>query len=297
MQAYGGVVPEIASREHLKALPLAVTQALQTAGLRPSEVDHLVVTHRPGLIGALLVGVTFTKSLAYALGKPFSTLDHLQAHLFSPFLISFEGGTPPAFPWLGLVVSGGHTELFSVDGVNKTRWLGGTLDDAAGEAFDKTGKLLGLPYPAGPVIDRLVREQGCVADRARFALPRSKPDAYSFSFSGLKTAVSNQLAKLKSPEASDRLALAASAQEAILDPLVDRVRSVGAELGISNWVVTGGVACNSRLREKLPEAYFPATRHCSDNAAMVAVLAALLEKQGALLPAPWTVTPIAHSEF
>ncbi len=297
MEAWGGVVPEVASREHLKALPLAVTDALKHAGLRADEIDHIAVTHRPGLIGALLVGVTYAKSLAFALQKPYSIHDHLQAHLFSPLLATLEGEKVPAFPWIALVVSGGHTELFLAESVTEVRWLGGTLDDAAGEAFDKIGKLLGLPYPAGPRIDRWVREQATEADRIRFAFPRSKPERYHFSFSGLKTSVANQIAKLRTPSDADRLALAASAQEAIIDPLVDRLKFSQQSLGVHQMVVTGGVACNSRLRQRLSGAFFPPPKHCSDNAAMVALLAALLHKEGKLEVAPWTATPLAHAEL
>lgn len=297
MEEFGGVVPEVASREHLKALPLAVEQALEKAGMGFADIDHIAVTHRPGLIGALLVGVTYAKSLAFALGKTFSVHDHLQAHLFSPCLASLEGGHAPAFPWVTLVVSGGHTELFLAEDVTQVRWLGGTVDDAAGEAFDKIGKLLGLAYPAGPRIDRWVREKATDADRARFAFPRSKPDLHHFSFSGLKTSVANQIHRMKNLTDADRLAIAASAQEAILDPLVDRMQFTAKTLGVRQMVVTGGVACNSRLREKLPEAFFPPPRHCSDNAAMVALLAGMLHKAGRLENAPWNITPHAHAEL
>lgn len=297
MQAFGGIVPEVASREHLKALPLVVQTALGRAGLTLAQIDHFAVTNRPGLIGALLVGLTYAKSLAFALGKPFSVHDHLQGHLYSPALCALEGQTPPPFPWIALVVSGGHTELFFVESETRSRWLGGTLDDAAGEAFDKVGKLLGLAYPAGPAMDKWVRSEARAEDRARFKLPRSTPDTFSFSFSGLKTAVANQLAKLRTPSAADKLALAASAQEAILDPLVDRIQLAQKTFGVSQVVVTGGVACNSRLREKLPAAFFPPPRHCSDNAAMIAHIAALQARAGALQAAPWTATPVAQAEF
>ncbi len=297
MEAWGGIVPEIASREHLKALPVAVKQALETAGLQLSDIDHIAVTHRPGLIGALLVGVTYAKCLAYALKIPFSAHDHLQGHLFSPGIASFEGGSIPAFPWIALVVSGGHTELFLARSVSDYKWLGGTLDDAAGEAFDKVGKLLGLPYPAGPRIDKWVREKASAADRTRFVLPRSKPDTHHFSFSGLKTSVLNQLTKIPNPSDADKLAMAASAQEAILDPIVDRLRDCQKRYGVQQLVVTGGVACNSRLREKLPEAYFPSPKHCSDNAAMIAFVAASLEREGKLKASPWNTTPIAHADI
>ncbi len=297
MEAWGGIVPEIASREHLKALPIAVRQCLEEAGLRLGEIDHFAVSHRPGLIGALLVGVTYAKSLAFALGKGFSVHDHLQGHLFSPLLTEFEGGKAPAFPWFALIVSGGHTELFEVKSITDFHWLGGTLDDAAGEAFDKVGKILGLSYPAGPEIDRWVKASATHADRARFDFPRSKPESGYFSFSGLKTSVANTFAKMKAPSDQDRLSVAASAQEAILDPLVERLLRAQRKQPGHQLVVTGGVACNSRLREKLPNAYFPAPRYCSDNAAMVANVAALLQRERKLEIAPWTTTPFAHTEY
>jgi N6-L-threonylcarbamoyladenine synthase len=297
MEAWGGIVPEIASREHLKALPVAVRQCLDQAGLALAEIDHFAVSHRPGLIGALLVGVTYAKSLAFALNKGFSVHDHLQGHLFSPLLAAFDGGGAPPFPWLALIVSGGHTELFEVKSISEFDWLGGTLDDAAGEAFDKVGKILGLGYPAGPEIDRWVKLAAIPQDRIRFSFPRSKPENGYFSFSGLKTSVANTFSKMKSPSDQDRLSLAASAQEAILDPLVDKILSEQRKRPGHQLVVTGGVACNSRLREKLPTAYFPPPRYCSDNAAMVANVAALLLKANKLEIAPWTTTPFAHTEY
>ncbi len=297
MKAYGGIVPEVASREHLKALPIAVDQALDTASVQLSEIDHIAVTHRPGLIGALLVGLTYGKSLAYALGIPFSTIDHIHSHLFSPLLATLEGKQVPAFPWIALVVSGGHTELFHVKSATDFQWLGGTLDDAAGEAFDKIGKLLGLEYPAGPAIDKWVRAEAADSDRTHFDFPRSHPSANDFSYSGLKTSVLNQLAKIKSPTDAARLTLAASAQEAIVDPLVDRLRSCQKQFDVAQIVVAGGVACNSRLREKLPDAYFPIPKHCSDNAAMVGLRAALLHRAGQLPIAPLNASPSAFSEL
>lgn len=290
MKKYGGVVPEIASREHLRGLPLAVVETLESADLTPGDIDFFAVTHRPGLIGALLVGVSFTKALAFSLGKPFTVVNHVEAHLMSPFVISAQGVNPPKFPWIGLVVSGGHTELFLVRGPADFSWLGGTLDDAAGEAFDKIGKLLGLPYPAGPFIDEWVREKGTAADRKRFAFPRAATQPLHFSYSGLKTAVANQVTALGAATERDKLALVASAQEAILDPLVEQVRKAQNIHGVSSIVVTGGVACNSRLREKLPDAFFPPPKFCADNAAMVALLAALLEREGKLRASPLTAT-------
>ena len=289
MKDYGGVVPEIASREHLKGLPLAVHHALSQAGLTPGELDAIAVTNRPGLIGALLVGVAYAKAMAFALGKPLLTLDHVEAHLYSPLLAQFEESQVPPFPWIALVVSGGHTELFEVRGPLDHQWLGGTLDDAAGEAFDKVGKLLELPYPAGPTLDRWVREKATESDMKQFAFPIARTkQPLDFSFSGLKTAVALQVQKLKADKNwndQTRLAVAASAQEAIVEQLVRRLRKAANLSAIDNIVVTGGVACNSRLRAKLPEAHFPKPKHCTDNAAMVAVLAQIYEFQDKVSPA------------
>ncbi len=291
MALYGGIVPEIASREHVRGLPLAVQHACEQAGIALSDIDWFVVTNRPGLIGALLVGVAYVKALAFALHKPFSVLNHIEAHLYSPLIAS-----PPPFPWVALVVSGGHTELFHVESAKLWTWLGGTLDDAAGEAFDKVGKLLKLPYPAGPRIDRWVRESATDEHRRRHAFPRSKVEGLQFSYSGLKTAVAVHLQGAGELNDDGRLAVAASAQEAILEPLVDKIRAAMTRYECRNAVVTGGVACNSRLRVLLPEAYFPEPRHCTDNAAMVAVLGAMHARDGRLVQAPWDVSAQAHMD-
>lgn len=288
MQKYGGVVPEIASRQHLYSLPLVVDEALRRAGITFRDLGHIVVTNRPGLMGAILAGVSYAKSLAWTLGIPFSTLDHVECHLFSPLL--GDGRRVPPYPWIALVVSGGHTEIFHVDKIADVQWLGGTLDDAAGEAFDKVGKLLGLGYPAGPEMDRLTREKIATVDpdlyRNAIRFPRASTPAFHFSYSGLKTAVREKLAR---QENSDPIQIAACAQEAILEPLVTEVRRALAAYPGAHAVVTGGVACNSRLRELLPEAFFPAPKHCSDNAAMVAVRAADLYRQGRLVESSYSV--------
>lgn len=298
MAAFGGVVPEIASREHLRALPLALEQALVESNLSLKQIDWIAVTSRPGLIGALLVGVAYAKALAFSLGKPFSVLDHIEAHLFSPTLCELEGKNAPPFPWVALVVSGGHTELFHVEAPLRYTWLGGTLDDAAGEAFDKVGKMLGLPYPAGPVIDKLCRENANEEVRTRYKFPRATLEDFVFSYSGLKTAVDTTRRRMTSQEIeANKIALVASAQEAILDPLVVKTRTALGKFPEATIVVTGGVACNSRLREKLPDAFFPSPRHCSDNAAMVANLARLHLKYGSLQPAAWTSTASPTSEI
>ncbi len=290
MKKFGGIVPEIASREHLKGLPLAVHEALEIAQLKASEIDHYVVTNRPGLIGALLVGLSFTKSLAFATEKPFSTLNHIEAHLFSPLLATLNGQEPPPFPWIACVVSGGHTEIFHVHSLFQYTWLGGTLDDAAGEAFDKVGKLLQLSYPAGPKIDKWVRESATEEHRKRYKFPRAKTEAHTLSFSGLKTAVALQVKKTDLSNLDEVLAIAASAQEAILDAVVEKLIQSQKSLGVPTLVLTGGVACNSRLRQKLPQAHFPIPKHCTDNAAMVALLAGYYAKHDKLIPEPWNTT-------
>lgn len=290
MQKHGGIVPEIASREHLKALPLAVEEALKKASLRYQDLDWIAVTNRPGLIGALLVGVSFAKGLAYQLRKPFSLVDHIEAHLFSPLLADLEGGTSPAFPWIALVVSGGHTELFHVRSAVDFSHLGGTRDDAAGEAFDKIGKLLGLEYPAGPKIDKLVKEAGLDRKKLPIRFPRARLEGFDFSYSGLKTAVALEV---KKSNGVDKAAYATAAQEAILDPLLEKISLAQAQLGVQQVVVTGGVACNSRLRDMLPNAYFPPSRHCSDNAAMIGLIAHLRNKSGHLIADSWTATASA----
>lgn len=287
MKKFGGIVPEVASREHLKLLPLAFHEALKKATLSIQEIDWITATQRPGLLGALLVGVSFAKATAFANGIPFTGLNHLEAHLFSPHLEN-----PPAYPWIALVVSGGHTELYKVENLNSYEKLGETLDDAAGEAFDKVGKLLGLEYPAGPKIDQLVANE--VEARTVHSFPRALPNDFDFSFSGLKTAVLLASKKMESGSEKEKVALLASAQEAILVPLVKRIQKACTEFGISNVVLAGGVACNSRLREKLPKAYFPKPKYCSDNAAMVAMLSVLYQEEGKLIPSSFSETAIAR---
>ncbi len=292
MRHWGGIVPEVASREHLKTLPWVVDEALASAGLKISDIDWIVATRLPGLIGSLLVGVSYGKALAYALKKPFTGMNHLEGHLYSPLMGALKGERVPPFPWLALVVSGGHSEFYYVESMTSYRWLGGTLDDAAGEAFDKVGKLLGMDYPAGPTIDKGVKEWGMEV-RNRFAFPRAKVGRFEFSFSGLKTAVALEVKKEELSEGR-KWAIAASAQEAILDALVMKFQEAAKEFPNANWVVAGGVACNSRLRELLPNAFFPAPRYCSDNAAMIGHRAALLWKANALQIDPWNVTAEAR---
>jgi N6-L-threonylcarbamoyladenine synthase len=268
---YGGVVPELASREHVASVQPVVERALAEAGLSPRELDGVAVTAGPGLIGSLLVGLCFAKSLAWALGIPVTGVDHLEAHVFASRL---EEEIP--FPYVSLLVSGGHTSLYRVTGWSRVEFLGGTRDDAAGEAFDKGAKMLGLPYPGGVSIDALSRE----GDRTRHPFPRPRlPGTRDFSFSGLKTALRTFLA---TPEgaAARKADVAASFQEAIASVLAAKAVETAVEEGIPRLVLAGGVAANSRLRDLAVElggkagvaVHLPAKWLCTDNAAMVALL-------------------------
>src|SRR5574341_988041 len=269
---FGGVVPELASREHVRSVVPVVERALAEARSGRGDIDGLAVTAGPGLIGSLLVGLCFAKSLAFAWGKPIVGIDHLEAHIFA---IALEREVP--FPYVALLVSGGHTSLFLVSGWEEVRFLGGTRDDAAGEAFDKGATLLGLGYPGGVAVDRLARE----GDPARHPFPRAwLPQTPSdFSFSGLKTALRTFLA---SPDGrSARMEdVAASFQEAIAEVLVGKTLDAARRESVSRVVLAGGVSANSRLRAKMTEeaagagleAFLPSPAFCTDNAAMVAFL-------------------------
>ena len=272
-QAYGGVVPELASRDHIRRVLPLTQQVMQRAQRSLAEVDVVAYTRGPGLAGALLVGAGVACALAAALGKPVMGVHHLEGHLLSPFL----SADPPEFPFLALLVSGGHTQLMQVDRVGSYLLLGETIDDAAGEAFDKSAKLMGLPYPGGPHLSRLA----LAGDGAAFKLPR--PLLHSgnldFSFAGLKTAVLTQAKKL-GPELESRKAdLAASTQAAIVDVLVKKTLSALAQTGLKRMVVAGGVGANALLRSQLNTAcqqrgvrvHYPELEFCTDNGAMIAL--------------------------
>ncbi len=275
---FGGVVPEIASRNHLTAISEVVDKALRDARCGLDDVDAVAVTQGPGLAGCLLVGVQFAKALAWGRGLPLIPVDHIEAHCFAVRLTDAEGAgsEQPDMPFVALAVSGGHTSLYRVEGPGQMRRLGQTLDDAAGEAFDKIAKMMGLPYPGGVEIDRLSRS----GDPAAASLPRPMlHKGLDFSFSGLKTAVRYALTDGTAPAPAD---LAASAQEAIVECLVVKaLRACKAE-GLTDLVVAGGVACNARLREVLSQrasalgvkAWLTPPRYCTDNAAMIGGLAA-----------------------
>ncbi len=242
---HGGVVPEVASRGHLSAVTPLVRRALQTAGCQVSDVDAFAATRGPGLLTSLLVGVSFAKGLAIGCGRPYVGVNHLEGHLLSPFFGDPQGPVRS----MGLVVSGGHTLLILLDGVGRYQLTGSTVDDAAGEAFDKVAKLMGLPYPGGPEIDRLARS----GDPRRYSLPRSMPGEtnFQFSFSGLKTAVRYLLPQLSGDYAAD---LAASFQEAVVDVLVRKTLAAARAHGCTTVGVSGGVSLNGRLRVRMAEA-------------------------------------------
>ena len=281
-QAYGGVVPELASRDHIRrVLPLA-KEVLAESGQTLADVDVVAYTRGPGLAGALLVGAGVACALGAALNKPVLGVHHLEGHLLSPFL----SADPPEFPFVALLVSGGHTQLMRVDGVGRYEILGETIDDAAGEAFDKSAKLMGLGYPGGPALSRLA-EQG---DAAAFKLPR--PLLHSgnldFSFAGLKTAVLTQAKKLGDELEARKADLAASTEAAIVEVLVKKTLAALKQTGLKRVVVAGGVGANRHLRAQLNAAcaaakvrvHYPELHLCTDNGAMIAMAAAMRLQSG-----------------
>jgi len=272
---YGGVVPELASRRHLEVINPLVEEALQRAGVVPAELEGVAVTRGPGLTGALLVGLSFAKAFAYALNIPFIGVHHIEAHILA---IHLEQEV--AYPFLGAAVSGGHTHLYRVDGIGSYRLLGRTIDDAAGEAFDKVAKMLGLGYPGGPIIDKLAARYD--SGDIKFPRPLLHRANHDFSFSGLKTAVLNHIQGLPQPLSELQVGQVASAfQEAAVDVLTLKVLRAAQQEGLERIVVAGGVACNSGLRQRFADltatnatqVFFPKPLLCADNAAMIAVAA------------------------
>jgi N6-L-threonylcarbamoyladenine synthase len=289
-QKYGGVVPELASRRHIESIVPIVTEALEAAKLTLREIDGIAVTQGPGLVGSLLVGLSFAKSLSFAMGLPLVGVNHVEAHLSAIFLEE----KPPRFPFIGLVVSGGHTSLFRVNGFGKFKRLGQTRDDAAGEAFDKVAKLLGLGYPGGPIIDELSRTGNPKA--IRFPRPSLGKNSFDFSFSGLKTAVVNYVkAHPETPQSySEELIrdIVSSFQEAVIDVLVKKTLQAAQHERLKKVVLSGGVAANRLLRERMVEeardqkvrVYIPSPAFCTDNAAMVGVVGYEYLKRGIRAP-------------
>lgn len=284
-QAYGGVVPELASRDHIRRVVPLARQVLAEAALTLADIDVVAYTKGPGLAGALLVGAGVSCALAAALGKPVLGVHHLEGHLLSPFLAS----DPPEFPFVALLVSGGHTQLMRVDDVGRYELLGETIDDAAGEAFDKSAKLLGLGYPGGPALARLA----AFGDASAYSLPRPLLHSgnHDFSFAGLKTAVRTQVLKLGAGVCEqDKANLAAATQAAIVDVLVRKSMAALKETGLKRLVVAGGVGANAMLREQLNaqcakrqvRVHYPELALCTDNGAMIALAAAMRLQRGAV---------------
>jgi N6-L-threonylcarbamoyladenine synthase len=288
---YGGVVPEVASRQHVATVVPVIRRAVADAGIGFGDLDAIAVTCGPGLVGALLVGVETAKALAFGLGKPLVGVNHLAGHLAAAALEDPSLPGPPPFPHLALLVSGGHTALIRVDAPGATRLLGATRDDAAGEAFDKVGKLLGLGYPGGVKIDKM----SATGNPRAVTLPRALPgrDDLDFSFSGLKTAVSTMLASRAQsglgPIADQELNdFCASFQTAVVDVLVRKSRRALVREGLSALVVCGGVAANRGLRAALAEAaredgfalFIPPPKRCTDNASMIAAAGTQLHERG-----------------
>ncbi len=289
-QKYGGVVPELASRRHIESIVPVVTEALDRAGLTLKQMDGIAVTQGPGLVGSLLVGLSFAKSLAFATGLDLIGVNHIEAHLSAIFLEKES----PKFPFIGLVVSGGHTSLFRVDGFGKFKRLGQTRDDAAGEAFDKVAKLLGLGYPGGPIIDELAKTGNPKA--IRFPRAFLGKNSMDFSFSGLKTAVVNFVKA--HPEAPGGFTeemirnIVSSFQEAVVDVLVKKTFQAALHQGLKKVVISGGVAANRLLRQRMEEeaskqkmrVHIPSPAFCTDNAAMVGVVGYEYLKRGIRSP-------------
>ncbi|HDQ04331.1 MAG TPA: tRNA (adenosine(37)-N6)-threonylcarbamoyltransferase complex transferase subunit TsaD [Deltaproteobacteria bacterium] len=278
---YGGVVPEIASRKHIEAIIPVIKRAISDAGIELKDVEGIAVTRGPGLVGSLLIGLSTAKSLAYSLGIPLIGVNHLEGHIAAIFLAEKQ----PSFPFIALVVSGGHTSIYLVENHQSFSILGQTRDDAAGEAFDKAAKMLNLGYPGGVVIDKLAKSGNPKA----FAFPRAMKDSPDFSFSGLKTSLLVMLKKRGRKFADEELPdVAASYQEAIVDVLIEKTLQAAKVHKIDQVVVCGGVAANSRLREKFTDAakehsvslFIPPMILCTDNAAMIAAIGEVLLKSG-----------------
>lgn len=283
-EAYGGVVPELASRDHIRRVVPLTRQVLQQAGVGLGHVDRVAFTRGPGLAGALLVGAGFAAAVAAALDRPSLGIHHLEGHLLSPFLSE----DPPAFPFVALLVSGGHTQLVRVESVGRYELLGETIDDAAGEAFDKSAKLLGLGYPGGPALARMA--QNGQADAFKLPRPLMHSATLDFSFAGLKTAVLTAHRGLVAQGTAQARAadLAASTQAAIVDVLVAKSAGALRSTGLDRLVVAGGVGANARLRDELNAAcrrvgarvHYPPVSLCTDNGAMIAMAAAMRIQAG-----------------
>jgi N6-L-threonylcarbamoyladenine synthase len=276
---YGGVVPELASRDHIrKTLPM-IHEAMDLSQSKPTDIDAIAYTAGPGLVGALLVGASIAKSLAFAWQVPAIGIHHMEGHLLAPMLNAEPNDAPterPDYPFLALLISGGHTQLMSCQGLGQYQLLGESLDDAAGEAFDKVAKMLDLPYPGGPAIERLAR-QG-TPKRFRFPRPMTDRPGLDFSFSGLKTFTMNTLKAIPDPTLQDKADVALAFQTAVADTLRIKCRRAAEQTGLTQMVIAGGVSANQALRKALQSVtqstgckiYYPPLKLCTDNGAMIA---------------------------
>ncbi len=286
---YGGVVPEIAAREHLNKLPAVVEEALNEAGMELDDVGAVAVTYGPGLAGSLITGLSYAKGLAYYAGKSFVGINHIEAHLLSPFL-EFENFD---FPYIGLVVSGGHTNIYLAGAESEYELIGSTRDDAAGEAFDKAAKMLGLPYPGGPAVSKAAE----TGDSSRIIFPqaRMKDNSFDFSFSGLKTSVLYYMEKNRKKIEEGEIKIndiAAAFQKSVSRALLNKVKKIYLKSRVKRIAVTGGVAANSYIKKELSgfvkergaELYVPSPKLCTDNGAMIAYAGWRRVKRGEISP-------------
>ncbi|GAA5216944.1 tRNA (adenosine(37)-N6)-threonylcarbamoyltransferase complex transferase subunit TsaD [Corallincola platygyrae] len=289
---YGGVVPELASRDHVRKIIPLIREAMAEANCKPDDIDGVAFTRGPGLVGALLVGATVGRSLAYSWGVPAVGVHHLEGHLLAPMLEE----NVPEFPFVALLVSGGHTQLIRVDGIGSYELLGESIDDAAGEAFDKTAKLLGLDYPGGPLLAKMA-EQG-TPGRFKFPRPMTDRPGLDFSFSGLKTAAATAIREADE-SAQTHADIAHAFQQAVIDTLAIKCRRALEQTGLKRLVVAGGVSANIELRAQLAtlmaerdgEVFYPAPRFCTDNGAMIAYAGLQRLKAGEHQPLAVTTQP------
>lgn len=292
--SFGGVVPEVASREHEYRIVPVVQEAINEANITMSDIDGIAVTFGPGLMGALLVGLNFTKGMSLALNIPYIGINHLEGHLFASMIDNSEF----KFPFLNLLVSGGHTQLWVINNYGDYNLLGTTADDAAGEAFDKGARMLGLNYPGGPEIQKSAKDGN--PNKYKFPRPIIKKSKFNFSFSGLKTALLYSLKKMSKDEINENLAdISASFQEAIVDSLIQKTQLAVKETGIKAISISGGVAANQRFREKLfynleseCDIFFPPIKYCTDNGAMIALTGYKFLSNG--IKSPYNLKPIPN---